>query len=294
MRFLVACQACKRQYDASKLPTGSRFHCHCGVIVTIPKIKAQDAAVVRCSSCGGPRAKGAQSCGFCGAEFTLLEQDMQTLCPNCMTRVSGRARFCHHCGTRIEPDGEAGQPTDHACPACGDERKLSHRMLGDPPIAMLECPGCAGLWLGRSAFQSMLERFREKAQRVETALGRRAAPDDRGRKRQRGSLYRRCPECDNHMHRMNYGRRSGVIVDSCHDHGVWFDALELDAILRWIQKGGEERAKQRIQEEARAAASRARFRVEPKTQEGSWGHGSRNPFGESGFLGGLIGGLFEV
>jgi Zn-finger nucleic acid-binding protein len=292
MRFLVACQSCKRQFDASKLPTGSRFHCHCGTVVTIPEIRAQDAAVVRCSSCGGPRNGNARCCGFCGAEFTLHEQDLQTLCPNCMTRVRERARFCHHCGTRIQPDGEAGRPSDNGCPACGDERNLNHRTLGDPPIAMLECPGCAGLWLGQSAFQSMLERFREEAQQVENALAARPGSDDRGRGRQRGSLYRRCPECSKHMHRMNYGQRSGVIVDTCREHGVWFDAQELDAILRWIRAGGEARAKQRIEEEARAAEVRDRFSLEPKTAESSWSSRSRDLYGNSGFLGGLIGGLF--
>ena len=96
------------------------------------------------------------------------------------------------------------------------------------------------------------------------------------------------------MHRMNYGRRSGVIVDTCREHGVWFDAQELDAILRWIQKGGEDRAQQQLKEEARAAAVRDRFSLEPKTAESSWSSRSRDLYGDSGFLGGLIGGLFDV
>ena len=32
------------------------------------------------------------------------------------------------------------------------------------------------------------------------------------------------------MHRFNYARRSGIIVDSCAAHGLWFDAGELNKL----------------------------------------------------------------
>ena len=44
------------------------------------------------------------------------------------------------------------------------------------------------------------------------------------------------------MHRRNYGRKSGVIVDTCRNHGVWFDQGELARILRWLKSGGASRA----------------------------------------------------
>jgi Zn-finger nucleic acid-binding protein len=44
------------------------------------------------------------------------------------------------------------------------------------------------------------------------------------------------------MHRRNYGRRSGMIIDTCQLHGLWFDQGELAAILDWIHTGGLERA----------------------------------------------------
>ncbi len=46
------------------------------------------------------------------------------------------------------------------------------------------------------------------------------------------------------MHRRNYGRRSGVLVDTCRDHGMWFDLGELDTILRWIKASDLKDAKQ--------------------------------------------------
>jgi hypothetical protein len=54
------------------------------------------------------------------------------------------------------------------------------------------------------------------------------------------------------MNRGNYGRKSGVIVDLCREHGVWFDAEELDRVLLWLRRGGAERA-------ARLAAEQERW-----------------------------------
>jgi Zn-finger nucleic acid-binding protein len=43
------------------------------------------------------------------------------------------------------------------------------------------------------------------------------------------------------MLRRNLGRgRSGVIVDICARHGIWFDADELSQMLVWIRTGGLE------------------------------------------------------
>jgi hypothetical protein len=40
------------------------------------------------------------------------------------------------------------------------------------------------------------------------------------------------------MHRKNYGKRSGVIVDWCGPHGTWLDADELEQIAHFIAGGG--------------------------------------------------------
>jgi Zn-finger nucleic acid-binding protein len=258
LRFLVACTGCRRQYDAAALAPGSRFHCACGAAVEVPRRRVFDADVVRCSSCSAPRRHGAESCDHCGADFTLHERDLQTICPQCMTRISNRARFCHRCATPILPQGQAGEPTDRECPACGEaSKKLSSRELGrEVSISVLECGSCAGIWLSRESFEILAERARGAAPDEEiagfgvaTSSSRRSAP------RQRGPLYRRCPECRQMMHRRNFGRRSGVVIDTCKDHGIWFDAEELERILRWIREGGEARTRRRAAEEQAARSS---------------------------------------
>jgi Zn-finger nucleic acid-binding protein len=64
--------------------------------------------------------------------------------------------------------------------------------------------------------------------------------------------YRKCPVCKELMHRINFGARSGVIVDQCKTHGVWLDSGELKRLLDWKKAGGQllhERVRQRKKEE---------------------------------------------
>ncbi len=59
---------------------------------------------------------------------------------------------------------------------------------------------------------------------------------------QSGPLYRPCPVCGAMMNRVNYARHSGVIINVCQKHGVWFDADELSRILVWVREGGKAEA----------------------------------------------------
>jgi Zn-finger nucleic acid-binding protein len=294
VRCVVACDQCRRQFDASGFAAGSRFHCACGEVIEVPRFQGHDAAVVRCSSCSAPRVKGAESCSHCGADYTLHERDMHTLCPSCMTRVSDRARYCHHCATPIVVQGSAGQPTRKPCPACGRKHKLNGRSLGQAEVAVLECPGCAGLWLSAEAFKAVADRARDESVADPAVLvGEADAPATPARSGA-PAFYRQCPECKSMMNRRNFGRRSGVVIDACKEHGMWFDALELGAILRWIRQGGEERATQRRQDEEREEQRKSRIRIERPTQfdqlhEARLGRGS-----ERDSLGGLFGMLFDL
>jgi Zn-finger nucleic acid-binding protein len=50
--------------------------------------------------------------------------------------------------------------------------------------------------------------------------------------------YARCPECREPMARMNFGQRSGIVVDACRIHGTWFDGGELETALDFVRAGG--------------------------------------------------------
>jgi Zn-finger nucleic acid-binding protein/ribosomal protein L40E len=267
LRRLVRCGACQRQYDATRRAVGSRFRCRCGAAVEVPEVEGHEATVVSCRSCGGTREEGAAACGYCGSDFTVHEQDLDTICPACFARISDRARFCHHCATPIQPEEDAGDATDRPCPACGSEHALRSRALG--ATTALECTRCAGLWLGEGAFRALSDKARADAQpfpdprAIRDTMNKARKPIER----QSGPLYRPCPICGVRMARANFGRQSGVVVDRCPGHGTWFDAHELDAALAWVKLGGEKLSADEKARHERERASFDKIRVQPKVPD---------------------------
>ena len=78
-------------------------------------------------------------------------------------------------------------------------------------------------------------------------------------------VYLRCPTCNQLMHRENFGRRSGVIIDKCAKHGIWLDDQELERIARFIAEGGLARVREDEAEELERRARRAKATAEMST-----------------------------
>ena len=280
-RVLVACAACKLQYDATGHPVGSRFRCSCGELVTVPEERPHDSVVVRCSACGGPRRGDEPACGFCDSDFTLHERDLLTVCPACATRISSRARFCHSCAQPIVAQATAGESTTYTCPACGEGRQLYSRRLGtEERVAVLECGSCAGLWLGNEVFRLLESRALETESTFQMPQGRGTevpaarAGDGSPRGELPASLYRPCVRCGKLMHRRNYGRKSGVIVDTCAAHGLWFDLGELDRVLGWVRGGGRRRSDEAAEHERRHRQRMKRIQAPELPEEPPAAHGA--------------------
>jgi Zn-finger nucleic acid-binding protein len=188
-----------------------------------------EAATLRCPGCGAPAGTDLHRCGHCGARLATAA------CPRCFGMVFRGTAHCPHCGARADA---APQP-DAAplpCPHCRAE--LAAVRVGGTMVR--ECGACGGLWLDNAAFEALCAD-REQQAEVLAFRARAAVPaevDTRIR-------YRTCPECGILMHRLNFRRVSGVIVDVCREHGTWFDADELRRIVEFIQGGGLERARGR-------------------------------------------------
>lgn len=296
MHYLLACAGCRRQFDVAGRSVGERFLCSCGMELEVRPPRSHEAAVIRCSSCGAPRGEAAERCRYCSAEFTLHERDLDTVCSSCAARVSGRARFCHSCGSPILVRQAAVGVTDFPCPACGEGRALVSRQLGQTNVAMFECGGCGGMWIEREIFEVLAERARTSA--LPDLDLRPAGGAQPSGSPARGPFYRPCPVCRTRMNRRNYALRSGVVVDVCQRHGVWFDIHELEELLRWLRRGGDPLAEKRRGLEGEGAT------LLPAARTGPWEGLSRLPFPSPapaavlgnlavGFVAGVLSNLFD-
>jgi Zn-finger nucleic acid-binding protein len=90
------------------------------------------------------------------------------------------------------------------------------------------------------------------------ATGLRLALPRRTRVSDASVRYVACPVCKKIMNRQAFSRGSGVVVDVCREHGVFFDAGELSDVLHFIERGGLEQA--RLREELDRVHERARGR----------------------------------
>jgi len=220
-------------------------------------VNAMNAQTLNCYSCGAPVTDDAPNCHHCGARLASIS------CPACFGMMFQDAKFCPHCGSAaVQWESEK---TDRPCPSCSIP--MLRGKLQEVPLN--QCGNCYGLWLETSAFDHICRNTEQQS----AALGR--AQPTGGAASIEPVRYRRCPQCNEMMHRLNFARCSGVIVDVCRAHGTWFDANELHRIVHFIRAGGldHSRAKEkRDLEEERQRLRAARMGTE--TIEVSRGHPS--------------------
>lgn len=257
---LVACPRCARQWDCAGIPRGERLRCACGEVFA-PEVRAPRAPrVFRCGNCGAALPAEGRSCGYCTAEITLEERGLSGVCPGCSSRLLRGARFCMECGLSIQPQRLAALREGVSCPRCSGA--LRSRELGES--GAIECASCAGLWLAPEAFERLCERA-ETEDLAAFALGARSPSQSVARARREG--YIPCVTCNEPMLRKNFGQSSGVVLDSCKRHGVWFDHRELERVLEFVKRGGLLEARKReiarLEDEARRAAARAEGGASP-------------------------------
>ncbi|HJL15447.1 MAG TPA: zf-TFIIB domain-containing protein [Sandaracinaceae bacterium LLY-WYZ-13_1] len=201
------------------------------------------AKALRCPSCGGWLEQGVRRCGYCRVELASVR------CWRCFDLSFAGTTACASCGATLGLEGDMG-PTDDRCPGCAADT-LHVIVVGDHRIR--ECPACAGVMVDHDTLER-ITHAREAEAGVRLTGGPRKAELTIEPVR-----YRRCPTCARVMTRRNFGRSSGVIVDVCKDHGVWFDPDELTQVLDFVASGGLEQRRQRDMDEARLELSRRRI-----------------------------------
>ena len=252
---LLACKDCHAQYDVTSMAPGSAFDCRCGTALEATPPVGVDAPVERCSACGALAKAGDEVCDYCKSEIILAPRRGSLICPECMARNLDDARFCLACGIAFEPQSIPQNAPELRCPCC--QGWMVVREVGG--LVIQECPKCHGLWAPEDVFDALVDRASTIA-RERSENGDSGAPRvDGGNPAERRVEYRRCPNCDSMMGRRNFRKRSGVIIDRCHEHGTWLDANELERIAGFVLSGRAESAA-RIEAVEREAAGREQAR----------------------------------
>jgi Zn-finger nucleic acid-binding protein len=254
--LLIACGGCRRQYDVGGMRAGERIRCRCGEILSVPAARPREARILHCSGCGGKLRDASRKCEYCGGEITTAERNLGPACPLCFARLGRGARFCCECGTAIRPESMRAVRASARCPRCAGELVLREIAEGH----YTECTSCAGIWLDPTSFDRLVEKKDQSAPGAAFPFPQAKRPAAEAASTVK---YIPCPVCGQFMHRKNFGSTSGIIIDWCKGHGIWFDTHELEKVVSFVGGGGLDRARKLELErmKAQAAAAEARTRA---------------------------------
>jgi Zn-finger nucleic acid-binding protein len=201
------------------------------------------AGGLKCPNCGARVAPDHAHCEFCGVALAT-----QT-CPSCLRTVFVGFEHCPECGAEVVRPGVAAQAS---CPSC--KQVMSVLQLGDAQAN--QCGQCFGLWIEPAAFGRICQNTEDHA----AVFGAPSLfPADPAHRELAAVRYLPCPACAKLMNRTNFARCSGVIIDTCKHHGIWFDRDELHAIVKFIEAGGMDKSRaleaDRLAEQSRELAS---------------------------------------
>ena len=199
--------------------------------------------MARCSDCNAPLPDGATLCVYCG-----VRNDIDLKGIHYYTTHEGDApRICPRCDIRLKTI----------------DLKLNGTFLIE------RCEQCLGLFFDPGELEALLEATVSNVFLID-----RSGLDSINLRRQSDQYpvaYIKCPICTKFMNRINFGIRSGVIVDRCKAHGVWLDGGELHHLMEWMKLGGklldqerqEQMRKEELKRESEQREKLAKIRVEP-------------------------------
>lgn len=156
-------------------------------------------------------------------------------CASCLGLMFEGSKFCGHCGRRVTEAQNLPEKNLGDCPRC----KIKLKLLQIEEIVLRECERCEGFWATVETFEEVCANHEKQAAvllSIEQNTHHPHPPKIQ---------YVPCPECQNLMNRNNFARSSGVIIDICKQHGVWFDAEELPKIIEFIRQGGLDRQREK-------------------------------------------------
>src|SRR6266404_2193786 len=163
------------------------------------------ADALNCPNCGAGVAGDSTQCPFCKTRLKTMA------CPTCFEQMFVGSEFCDHCGAKAVQASAENRDDLGDCPRC----RIRLDLLQVGSVALDECQKCGGLWADVDIFQKICVD-REEQSAVLGFVGSR----EQHAEPLSGISYVPCPKCKLLMNRSNFARASGVIIDSCKQHGL--------------------------------------------------------------------------
>lgn len=188
---------------------------------------------LNCPNCGACVSSDKTGCLFCRSRLKTMA------CPSCLGLMFVGSKHCAHCGEKVVQTQTVLEENLGDCPRC----KIKLRILQIGEATLCECEKCSGLWVDVETLEEVCANHEKQAE-VLSSIEQNSVHKNPAK-----IQYVPCPDCKNLMNRNNFAASSGVIVDICKQHGIWFDAEELPKIIEFIRKGGldHQRQKEKLQ-----------------------------------------------
>lgn len=190
-------------------------------------------------------------------------------CTNCSAPLPDGSIHCDYCGSRNDLDlKDVHYYTTHEleseriCPRCNVKLKTIDLNVNGR-FLIERCDECLGLFFDPNELETLLEATVANVFTIER--NRLNSINSSVRTGDYGVTYIKCPVCRQIMNRVNFGTKSGVIVDRCKEHGVWLDGGELRHLFEWMKAGGKLLQQER-QEQQRQMEEREQEREKRRTE----------------------------
>lgn len=187
-------------------------------------------------------------------------------CSNCSAPLPLNSIQCEYCGSRNDIDLKAVHyntthetESERICPRCAISLKTIDLQI-DGRFLIERCQKCLGLFFDPGELEALLQATVSNVFAINR--GRLNIINASMRTSDYTVSYIKCPVCTKLMNRVNFGAKSGVVVNRCKDHGVWLDGGELRHLFEWMKAGGklldQERTEQLKRDEAEQEQERRR------------------------------------
>jgi Zn-finger nucleic acid-binding protein len=164
-------------------------------------------------------------------------------CKNCSAPMPANSNCCQYCGVRNDVDLQnkhdytvQTQQSERICPVCHIPlQTIDLKVNGH--LYIEHCQTCFGLFFDPGEIETLLDSSVSGVLNVNWQL-----IDNINQERYptgQKVKYVKCPVCQMLMDRVNFGYRSGVVVDQCRAHGIWLDSGEISHLMEWKKAGGQ-------------------------------------------------------